>query len=589
MAVLSVCPPVSVVGLRCPERADGGADDDTPPLRPHPPPPRLTRSRGSCTGQLPLCVDPASKAATLPVRRKRRKRSQSRVPLRQSCGNLPLQRIATSPLPRTSPMRCSVVAAAAMVADESGGFAEAAEAATAAALLCCCESAVSCRVSKALARWDKLRMHGAAAALKLVDAGQAVRRVELPALTTSKGYLWAGFRLCCDTRGRRYDGDKIRDARHRAVARGMEWAYHYLLHGGDEVWADLTSDAVLMFFEIWATAREPRIRRRAHQLSLWALPRVEKRVLETARDRPGGSSSDDFFELLWVLRTKVELGQDGTEIAAVCDEIWERLGLADTDLLMGVRKAELQHVRCSGNHFLLLLAKKVLSCEYAAALYPGRWPLQWGLADAIRELRGRTYAQPPRDNSAAAYAAFEDDFYLVVHVAFTLTAFSTVAGSEADVPWVYRYVRKALRFWVKRARHNAKVKRARERDGLTADDPAGLSLMQYVDVDGVAEALDVLRGAGVTETSDPLVCEATLWLLRQQCLDGSWPTTFHNDAPGDVARKSPYDIIHPVWTAANALRDRDYTRDLKASPAWRAHVGTVLRQVDSKGSCTDPE
>ena len=40
--------------------------------------------------------------------------------------------------------------------------------------------------------------------------------------------------------------------------------------------------------------------------------------------------------------------------------------------------------------------------------------------------------------------------------------------------------------------------------------------MADIDIDGVAECVDILRGAGYTETTDPDVCEATLLLLSHQ-------------------------------------------------------------------------
>ena len=46
--------------------------------------------------------------------------------------------------------------------------------------------------------------------------------------------------------------------------------------------------------------------------------------------------------------------------------------------------------------------------------------------------------------------------------------------------------------------------------------------MPDIDMDGVAECADLLRGAGLTETTDPDLCEATLLLLSAQNKDGSF-------------------------------------------------------------------
>eukprot|EP00664_Eupelagonemidae_sp_cell27_P000699 gene699-9668_t len=52
------------------------------------------------------------------------------------------------------------------------------------------------------------------------------------------------------------------------------------------------------------------------RLSLWVLPRVEQLVLDQPQRRRGGPITDDFFELLFVLRAKVELGLDAHDVAA---------------------------------------------------------------------------------------------------------------------------------------------------------------------------------------------------------------------------------------------------------------------------------
>ena len=43
---------------------------------------------------------------------------------------------------------------------------------------------------------------------------------------------------------------------------------------------------------------------------------------------------------------------------------------------------------------------------------------------------------------------------------------------------------------------------------------------EYVDIDGIGEILDNLRGVGLTDGSDPMVCEASVWLLKQQKRNG---------------------------------------------------------------------
>ena len=96
--------------------------------------------------------------------------------------------------------------------------------------------------------------------------------------------------------------------------------------------------------------------------------------------------------------------------------------------------------------------------------------------------------------------------------------------------------------------------------------------------------VDVFRGCGLTEASDPMVCEGTVWLLESQRKDGAWPVQFNGDAPipGDPD-KSPYDLIHPVWTATQALRDRDF--QIRRNYAWAEHIQKVTRDSNFGKLC----
>ena len=52
---------------------------------------------------------------------------------------------------------------------------------------------------------------------------------------------------------------------------------------------------------------------------------------------------------------------------------------------------------------------------------------------------------------------------------------------EKDVPWLYAYIRGAFKFWRKSMKHTLR--------GSARHDPA-----YYIDIDGVGEILDNLRG-----------------------------------------------------------------------------------------------
>ena len=78
---------------------------------------------------------------------------------------------------------------------------------------------------------------------------------------------------------------------------------------------------------------------------------------------------------------------------------------------------------------------------------------------------------------------------------------------------------------------------------------------RYVDIDGIAEVVDVLRGCGLTEASDPMICQATVWLLKMQNKQGDWPVYF-NHGDGNMKNdksSSYYDKVHPCWVTVQSL------------------------------------
>ena len=51
----------------------------------------------------------------------------------------------------------------------------------------------------------------------------------------------------------------------------------------------------------------------------------------------------------------------------------------------------------------------------------------------------------------AARQAYHDAFYLATHIVYAIGAYSVVKTNERDVPWLYKYCRQSLRFWMRRA------------------------------------------------------------------------------------------------------------------------------------------
>jgi hypothetical protein len=96
----------------------------------------------------------------------------------------------------------------------------------------------------------------------------------------------------------------------------------------------------------------------------------------------------------------------------------------------------------------------------------------------------------------------------------------------------------------------------------------------YVDIDGIGEIVDCLRGLGLTEASDPMVCQGTVWLLDQQAKNGSWPSIFAGGKKGTGV----YDKLHPTWVCTQALRDRDF--QIKRNQPWQNFIEKLVRDTN---------
>ena len=119
------------------------------------------------------------------------------------------------------------------------------------------------------------------------------------------------------------------------------------------------------------------------------------------------------------------------------------------------------------------------------------------------------------------------------------------------------------------------MKRARRKDKLGGHGTdEGREI--YVDVDGIAECADVLRGTGLTEGSDALLCTASVWLVNNQRKNGSFPVWMSSGGTDF----SFYDRLHPTWVSTQCLRDRDFeigfTRPGNA--LWSTYMDKTLRQ-----------
>ena len=287
-----------------------------------------------------------------------------------------------------------------------------------------------------------------------------------------------------------------------------------------------------------------------------SLPTVPRERGLRAADADGRRRPDraDFFAIMFLARCRHELGDATDALLARADEAWHQNGLADSDVLFGVRSSALNTVSVDA---WLILLMHIMIMEYNQILFAKRYRLTWGLREALSALRAVVLTPPPKHGEFNM--AFHHSFYLATHIVYVQSAYNAIKASEREIPWLYRYVRTCFRYWMRRAK--------------AAETNAG----PYVDIDGVAEIIDCLRGVGLTEASDKMVCEGTLFMLRTQRRAGDWPSV---PVPGDdtpEAQMDAYARIHPTWTCTQALRDRDFR--VADNQFWPDFIQKLLKET----------
>ena len=461
--------------------------------------------------------------------------------------------------------------------------------------------------------------------------------------------------------GKKHDLAALRARRNRAIFKGMKWMAALLTKNNHKILYDIGDDAPNIFFEIWYTSANSTIRTQAKGIAKTLTEKLEERLLKNAE-----VSRDAFFEAMFMLRIKNEMELDCGALLAHSDKIWARLNFKDTGKLFGVTKDELGGV--SVEDWLMLLMR-ILIMDYNNILFRNRWRTSYGMKEAFVMLRSLELAPPPPGVPAEqcpgdVFRAFHDSFYLATHIIFGFSAYSAIKTSNADCPWVYTYIRKCLRYWMKMARLRGKGEQRQktaeaeaeaeaeaasapkeeeeeeeeedsdeidvaelqegedegegksgdggkddledkgegegegESEGSSSSAVKGAAVARaatarasaakeakmngvggggehvYVDIDGVGEIVDCLRGLGLTEASDPMVCQGTVWLLDQQAKNGSWPSIFAGGKKGTGV----YDKLHPTWVCTQALRDRDF--QIKRNQPWQNFIEKLVRDTN---------
>merc|ERR1712166_1603216 len=414
-------------------------------------------------------------------------------------------------------------------------------------------------------------------------------QITAPGLKTAAAVVAASQKMkdysnkCRDMRGKSYDLKKLRAKKQKAIMKGMKFMTEFLRKDKYAALYKVGDDAACIFFEIWYTSQDQNIMCIAKGIAKEMLRVYERKLLRTLEQTKENTDDDkwgtgDFFSILYMLRCKHEMGLPCEDLLAAADAMWLELGLKDSSVLFGYEKTDLDGIATDPWIDLLLC---ILIMEMMKILFNNRFPIQWGMAEALTALKKHRMTPPPMD----AEQHFHDSFYLATHTVYAINAYQSIPTHQRDAPWLYKYVRVSLNYWMKMAWKG-------DRPRLKPKKKNKHGIDEVVDIDGVGEAVDVLRGVGMTEGNDCLLTEATQYLLKTQNKDGSWPATFHNPNAGTEAPKKkkskretedgglhPYDELHPTWVATQALRDRDYKISRPGNVAWAAFIAGTMKKV----------
>jgi len=156
--------------------------------------------------------------------------------------------------------------------------------------------------------------------------------------------------------------------------------------------------------------------------------------------------------------------------------------------------------------------------------------------------------------------AFEQNSYIVTHLAYVVTGYQRYELTPNDAPWLFKYLRE--NFY-----------------------PA----VESGHLDLYAEFLDNFRQYGCTSLDDQQTLDGTLVLLeRYQQAKGRWMD--YRD-PDDDAKLGTYDIMHKAWTAYVGLHQRVIETPppgISYLQEARQAVAMALRKVEARHQATEP-
>lgn len=340
-----------------------------------------------------------------------------------------------------------------------------------------------------------------------------------------------------------------------AIERGLRYMERYF-EADSTLLTMLGEQCVGMFFDVFKTHCDEAVCNLAKDCSLRLLCRLEHHMLtDHYWAQPATWTATKFLDVVAMVRYS-DLGWSPEPLLRRADMAFKHLKgriLGLPGFSPSVRKKDLHRLK-SEHWFDIVLG--CFALEYCDTVHPGRFKgaCDFGAGDMLSALRKHRLAPPPWKPSSD----FQESFYLATHVTYCLSGYTS--NTRSDAPWLFDYIENSLVYWMGEAKKRDAGQRGGAEDGLV-----------FVDLDAIAEAVDVLRGLQLDDDNSSLVRECTDWLLSKQCADGSWPQIWHPDDPlrtrPEHARKSEaaYDQLHPVWVGTYALCDRLSVADATAA------------------------
>ena len=174
---------------------------------------------------------------------------------------------------------------------------------------------------------------------------------------------------------------------------GMDWMFKFLKKKNYARLYELGDDMPSIFFECWYTSADSRIRTHAKGIAKVLVGKLEKhRVAQAEAKIKEGEvlDRDDFFEFMFLLRCKHEMGMDCDVMLRLASISFKQNNFRDTYKLLDVKDLE----SINTDNWLLVLMR-VLIMDYNNILFQNKFPLQVCECYCVRAKFYQKHSSPP--------------------------------------------------------------------------------------------------------------------------------------------------------------------------------------------------